>query len=166
VVQIGQKIKVRIERIDAETGKISLSYREVGANPWDDVEAKYPIGARVPGVVAKVMDFGAFVKLGTGVDGLVHISELAHGRVFRTADVLSEGQEVEVKVLAVDKEKQRISLSLKALLAKPAKPGADQQADEDLPLPPGAPKPPEKKHEQLKGGTGGPSGGEQFGLKW
>jgi len=166
VVEVGQKIKVRVERIDADTGKISLSYREVGANPWNDVESKYPVGARVMGVVAKVMDFGAFVKLGPGIDGLVHISELAHGRVFRTADVISEGQEVEVKVLSVDAEKQRISLSLKALLDKPARQGDQKVADEDLPLPADAPKPPAKTNQQLKGGTGGPTGGEQFGLKW
>ena len=166
VVEVGQKIKVRIERIDAGTGKISLSYREVGANPWDDVEAKYPVGARIQGVVAKVMDFGAFVKLGPGVDGLVHISELAHGRVMRTSDIVSEGQDVEVKILSVDREKQRISLSLKALLDKPVKPGEARVADEDLPLPADAPKPPAKKHGQLKGGTGGPAGGEKFGLKW
>ena len=69
------------------------------------------------------MDFGAFVKLEPGVEGLIHISELAHGRVFRPSDVLSEGQEVEVKVLSVDAEKQRISLSLKALLDRPVKAG-------------------------------------------
>jgi small subunit ribosomal protein S1 len=166
VVQLGQKIKVRIERIDADTGKISLSYREAGSNPWAEAEAKYPVGARITGVVAKVMDFGAFVKLGPGIDGLVHISELAHGRVFRTSDVISEGQEVEVKVLSVDPEKQRISLSLKALLARPVKPQDEQTADEDLPLPADAPKPPAKKQQQLKGGTGGPTGGDKFGLKW
>jgi ribosomal protein S1 len=166
VVEVGQKIKVRIERIDADTGKISLSYREVGANPWGDAETKYPVGTRLTGVVAKVMDFGAFVKLGPGIDGLVHISELAHGRVVRTSDVVSEGQEVEVKVLSIDTEKQRISLSLKALLDKPVKPGELRTADEDLPLPPDAPKPPAKQHQPLKGGTGGPSGGDKFGLKW
>ena len=69
------------------------------------------------------MDFGAFVKLEPGVEGLIHISELGHGRVFRTSDVVSEGQEVEVKILSVDTEKQRISLSLKALLAAPEKAG-------------------------------------------
>lgn len=166
VVEVGQKIKVRIEKVDPDSGKISLSYREVGANPWDDVEAKYPVGARVIGVVARVMDFGAFVKLEPGIDGLVHISELAHGRVFRVSDVVSEGQEVEVKVLSVDPEKQRISLSLKALLARPVKPEEETLADEDLAPPPGAPKPPRKKDQHLRGGISGPSGGEQFGLNW
>jgi small subunit ribosomal protein S1 len=166
VVEVGQKIKVRIEKIDPDTGKISLSYREVGANPWEGVESKYPVGARVMGTVARVMDFGAFVKLEPGVDGLVHISELAHGRVFRTSDVVSEGQEVEVQVQSVDTEKQRISLSLKALMARPVKADQDQPADEDLPPPPDAPKPPRKKAQRLKGGISGPSGGDKFGLKW
>jgi small subunit ribosomal protein S1 len=112
------------------------------------------------------MDFGAFVKLEPGVEGLIHISELAHGRVFRTSDVLSEGQEVEVKILSVDMEKQRISLSLKALLPPPERPGEKKVADEDLPLPADAPKPPRKQAQQLKGGIGGPSGGEKFGLNW
>ena len=80
--------------------------------------------------------------------------------------MVSEGQEVEVKVLSVDTEKQRISLSLKALLARPVKPGQQEVADEDLPLPADAPKPPRKQAGKLKGGTGGPTGGEKFGLNW
>ncbi len=166
VLEVGQKVKVRIEKFDKETGKVSLSYREVGANPWQNVESKYPVGARAKGTVSRLMDFGAFVKLEPGVEGLIHISELGHGRVFRTRDVLSEGQEVEVKVLSVDEEQQRISLSLKALMAAPVKPGQQTVADEDLPLPADAPKPPRKSHRELKGGTGGPSGGAKFGLKW
>jgi small subunit ribosomal protein S1 len=145
---------------------LSLSYREVGANPWQKVAQKYPVGARVTGTVSRLMDFGAFVKLEPGVEGLIHVSELAHGRVFRVSDVVSEGQEVEVKILSVDAEQQRISLSLKALMAMPEKAGQQKVADEDLPLPPGAPKPPKKKATHLKGGIGSPSGGEQFGLNW
>ncbi len=166
VLEVGQKVKVRVDKFDKDTGKISLSYREVGANPWHQVEAKFPVGARVKGVVSRIMDFGAFVKLEPGVEGLIHISELGHGRVFRTSDVVQEGQEVEVKILSVDAEKQRISLSLKALLAAPEKPGQQKVADEDVPLPADAPKPPKKKATNLKGGTGSPSGGEKFGLNW
>jgi small subunit ribosomal protein S1 len=166
VLEVGQKIKVRIEKFDQDTGKVGLSYREVGDNPWQNVETKYSVGARATGKVSRIMDFGAFVKLEPGVEGLIHISELAHGRVFRTSDVLSEGQEVEVKIMSVDKEKQRIGLSLKALMAAPIKAGQQKMADEDLPLPADAPKPPRKQHAQLKGGTGGPSGGEKFGLNW
>jgi small subunit ribosomal protein S1 len=170
VLQVGQKIKVRVEKVNAETGKISLTYREMGENPWTGAPAKYPVGARVKGTVSKLMQFGAFVKLEPGVEGLIHISELGHGRVFRTSDVLSEGQEVEAKVLSCDAEAQRISLSLKALLPPPEKP------QNKRPEPPPKPEPtPEelKKMErrraaaaQLKGGIGGPSGGEKFGLKW
>jgi small subunit ribosomal protein S1 len=166
VLQVGQKIKVRVEKFDKETGKLSLSYREVGVNPWQDAAKKYIPGGRATGVVSRIMDFGAFVKLEPGVEGLIHISEISHGRVFRVGDIVSEGQEVEVKILTVDVEKQRISLSLKALQARPEKPGEKQVADEDLPLPPEAPKPPRKTAQQLKGGIGGPSGGEKFGLNW
>ena len=166
VLEVGQKVKVRIEKFDKETGKVGLSYREVGANPWQNVASKYPVGARVTGKVSRLMDFGAFVKLEPGVEGLIHISELGHGRVFRAGDVVSEGQEVEAKILSVDEENQRISLSLKALMTAPTKPGQQKVDDEDLPLPADAPKPPRKRNQELKGGTGGPSGGDKFGLKW
>lgn len=166
VLEVGQKIKVRVEKFDKETGKVGLSYREVGDNPWDKAQSKYYVGARVKGVVSRLMEFGAFVKLEPGVEGLVHISELAHNRIWRTSDAVSEGQEVDVKVLSVDTEKQRISLSIKALLDRPKKPGEDKAADEDMALPADAPKAPRKRAEQLKGGTGGPSGGQKFGLNW
>jgi small subunit ribosomal protein S1 len=166
VLEVGQKIKVRIEKFDKDTGKVALSYREVGTNPWQNAESKFPVGTRVKGTVSRLMDFGAFVKLEPGVEGLIHISELGHGRVFRARDVVSEGQDVEVKVLSVDMEKQRISLSLKALLPPPEKPGQQKVSDEDMPLPADAPKPPRKRSQELKGGIGGPSGGEKFGLNW
>ncbi|MEX2091902.1 MAG: S1 RNA-binding domain-containing protein, partial [Pirellulales bacterium] len=129
VLEIGQKVKVRVEKFDKDTGKISLSYREVGENPWDKAASKYYAGARVDGAVSRLMDFGAFVKLEPGVEGLIHMSELAYNRVWRPSDVLAEGQEVEVKVLSVDAEKQRISLSLKALADRPMKPGQEKKAD-------------------------------------
>ena len=166
VLELGQKVKVRVEKFDKDTGKISLSYREVGENPWDKAAAKYYAGARVNGTVSRLMDFGAFVKLEPGVEGLVHVSEISYNRVWRPSDVLSEGQEVEVKVLSVDAEKQRISLSLKALLGPAGEAGPREQDDEDMPLPPDAPKAPRKTNQPLKGGIGGPSGGEKFGLNW
>ncbi|MGI9457914.1 MAG: S1 RNA-binding domain-containing protein, partial [Aeoliella sp.] len=167
VLTEGQAVKVKIERIDAETGKIGLSYRESAENPWDSVETKYYAGVRVNGTVTKIMDFGAFVKLEPGIEGLIHISELGHGRVFRTGDAVSDGQAVEVKVLSVDREKQRISLSLKALMEPPKKAGdKDDEQPTDFTPPPDAPKAPRPRAGTLKGGTGGTSGGEQFGLKW
>lgn len=166
VLSEGQNVKVKVERIDPDTGKIGLSYRDSAENPWDGVEAKYPIGARVTGAVSKTMDFGAFVKLEPGVEGLIHISELAHGRVHRTTDAVQEGQQVEVKILSIDREKQRIGLSLKALMAAPEKAEEDKKEEALYQLPADAPKAPKQKAGKLKGGTGGDRGGEKFGLKW
>jgi small subunit ribosomal protein S1 len=160
VLAEGQKIKVRVENVDRESGKIGLSYRETEANPWDSVEQTYPMGTIVRGKVTKLMDFGAFVKLGPGVEGLIHISELAHGRIHRVSEVLSEGQDVEVKVLSVDREKQRIGLSLRALQAK--QDYEEMDAEDSATSEPARPK---KSTANLKGGLGKASGGEQFGLK-
>ena len=163
VLAVGQRVKVKIQKIDPETGKISLAYRDLAENPWTDVTQKYPVTSRVKGTVSRIMDFGAFVKLEPGIEGLVHISELAHRRVFRTGDIVQEGQEVEAKVLSVDPEAQRISLSLKALESRPM-PAAKQQEPE--PEEPETPPPPRKERKTpLKGGLGR-SSGEQFGLKW
>lgn len=163
VLTEGETVKVKIEKIDPETGKIALSYREAAANPWDSAEADYPVGESVKGKVTKTMDFGAFVRLGPGVEGLIHISELDHKRVHRVTDVVSEGQEVETKVLSVDRSKQRIALSLKALSAAPPRPDRDKK--HDYPEEPET-REPRKEFKNLKGGTGGTSGGEKFGLKW
>ena len=171
VLQVGQTVKVRVEKINQETGKIALAYQDRGDNPWEGVASKYAVGTRVKGTVSKLMQFGAFVKLQPGVEGLIHISELGHGRVFRTGDVLSEGQEVEAKVLSVDADAQRISLSLKALLPPPEKPEPKKAPE---PEPPREPTPEELKRaerrrkmaDELKGGISTPSGGEKFGLKW
>ncbi len=161
VLQVGQKVKVKILKIDPQTGKIGLGYRDLSENPWANAARDYPVRTPVQGRVSRIMDFGAFVRLGPGVEGLVHISELSHKRVMRVSDVVSEGQEVEVMVLAVDPEAQRISLSLKALEAK----AAPAAKDEDEPEPDATPAP-KKQQQPLKGGIGGPPTGGQFGLKW
>ncbi|HWB10742.1 MAG TPA: S1 RNA-binding domain-containing protein [Pirellulales bacterium] len=163
VLQVGQPIKVKIRKIDAESGKISLAFRDLSENPWTSAPQKYPSTSVHEGTVSKIMDFGAFVELEPGVEGLVHISELSHGRVFRVRDIVSEGQKVEVKVLSIDPEQQRISLSMKALQAKPEAKKAETEAPEkDEPPPPPLPKP----KGPLKGGLGRDTGGERFGLKW
>jgi small subunit ribosomal protein S1 len=163
VLQVGQAIKVKIRKIDTETGKISLAFRDLSENPWTSAPQKYPATSIHDGTVSKIMDFGAFVELEPGVEGLVHISELSHGRVFRVRDIVSEGQQVEVKVLSIDPEQQRISLSMKALQSKPeAKKAEAETPEKDEPPPPPLPKP----KGPLKGGLGRNSGGEQFGLKW
>ncbi|TWT99278.1 hypothetical protein Pla108_02130 [Botrimarina colliarenosi] len=163
VLSEGQSVKVKIEKIDPASGKIALSYRETAANPWDSAEADFPVGSTIKGKVTKTMDFGAFVRLGPGVEGMIHISELDYKRVHRVTDVLKEGQDVEAKVLSVDRGKQRIALSLKALMAAPAKP---DPKEDDYPVEEEGPKQERKEFKNLKGGIGAPSGGEKFGLKW
>ena len=164
VLQLGQAVKVLIRKIDPETQKISLSLRDTAENPWHTVATKYPVTATARGTVTKVMEFGAFVQLEPGIEGLVHISELSHQRVFRTSDMVKEGDAVEVKVLSVDTEQQRIGLSMKALAARPmsAKEKKAAVEVEETPLPPFV----SKRKEPLKGGTGSGSGGDKFGLKW
>jgi len=162
VLEVGQKIKVKIQKIDPQTGKIGLGFRDLSENPWEHAARDYPVRAAVKGRVSRIMEFGAFVRLGPGVEGLIHISELSHKRVFRVTDVVTEGQDVEVMVLSVDTEQQRISLSLKALEARAAPVKAEEEPEEAP-----APAPVVKKRQQpLKGGTGGPATGERFGLKW
>ena len=166
VLTVGQKVKVKIQKIDPETHKIGLAYRDLFESPWTNVASKYPVTSKVTGKVSKIMDFGAFVKLEPGVEGLVHISELSHKRVFKATEVVQEGQEVEAKVLSVDVENQRISLSMKALEARleptrKSSAGAEPEAAE--------PTVPSKKKERkvpLKGGLGKSEFGDKFGLKW
>ncbi len=163
VLEVGQAIKVKIQKIDPATGKISLAFRDLMENPWVGAARKYPVGARVPGTVTRLMEFGAFVQLEPGVEGLVHISELAHQRVFRAGDIVKEGEAIEAQVTAVDEQAQRIGLSIKALVARPSQGGKKQ--DDDAPVEP-AIKTKGKFTGTLKGGTGKSSGGEQFGLNW
>ncbi|QDS87449.1 30S ribosomal protein S1 [Rosistilla ulvae] len=167
VIEAGQKVKVRIDKIDENTGKIGLSYRDLIEQPWDDIDSKFPIGSTVTGTVTRTTDFGAFVRLGTGIEGLIHISELAHHRVFKVDNVVKVGDEIEVKILSVDADSQRIGLSLKATQVKPQteKEKAEEAAAEiDEP----APEPYIKKRHvgPLKGGKDADAGGAKFGLKW
>jgi small subunit ribosomal protein S1 len=168
ILEEGQKIQVRVDKIDEATGKIGLSYRSLQDNPWDDIDTRFPVGSAVRGNVTRIAEFGAFVRIAAGVEGLVHISELAHHRVQNVGNVVQEGQEVDVKILSVDPDQQRISLSLKAAQAAPepaqdATGGGDGAAAVEEPRP----EPVLPKHRgPLKGGTGNSSGGQQFGLKW
>lgn len=159
LLQPGQSITVKITKIDPASRKISLSLKELMESPWVKAASNYAIGSIVKGQVSKIMDFGAFVRLEPGVEGLVHISELAHRRVNRVNEVLSEGAEVEAKVLSVDPGNQRISLSIKATQARP-EPEKRQREPEPEPLPP------RKQPKNLRGGVGKQTGGEAFGLRW
>jgi small subunit ribosomal protein S1 len=155
---------VKIQKIDQATGKIGLSYRDTFENPWTTAASRYPVTARVKGTVSKIMDFGAFVRLESGIEGLVHISELSHKRVFRTSDVVKEGQEIEAKVLSVDPDAQRMSLSMKALEGRVDT--AEEAAEDEPEESPAPAKTPPKRTVPLKGGLGRSARGEGFGLQW
>ena len=165
IVQEGQKVRVRVERIDEATGKLSLSLKNPEEHPWTGIEQRFPVGTTVKGPVSRIAQFGAFVKLAAGVEGLIHISELAHHKVYKVENVVKEGDEVECKVLTVDAEAQRIGLSLKATLAKPEKAGDKAKDKPEVEEPPRESAVP-KRSGPLKGGAGKSSGGEQFGLRW
>jgi len=165
VLSEGQTIKVKIEKVDPATGKISLAYRDMLPNPWEKAALNYPPNSIVQGTVSKLMEFGAFVQVEPGVEGLVHISELSHKRVWRTSDVVSVGDKVDVLVLSVDSEAQRMSLSIRQTIApEPAKRPEDESPEPAAETPA---KPKRKKPSSpLKGGLGRSGGGEQFGLRW
>jgi small subunit ribosomal protein S1 len=166
ILEVGQKVKVKVVQIDPESGKIGLSLRDLMADPWMGITLKYKQGDVVQGPVVRVLDkVGAFVQLEPGVDGMVHISEIAYSRVFRVTDFLKEGQIVEAKIQSVDPEQKRIGLSIKALMAKPEPVKKEPEPDEIAePETPPAPLPQQPK--KLKGGVAKKSGGAQFGLKW
>lgn len=164
ILEEGQKIQVRVDKIDEQSGKIGLSYRSLQEHPWTDIDVRFPVGSIAHGTVTRIAEFGAFVRIATGVEGLVHVSELAHHRVQNVGNVVQEGQEIDVKILSVDTEQQRMSLSLKAAQAAPES-AAESSSEPEVEEP--RPEPVLPKHRgPLKGGTGGSRGGEQFGLKW
>jgi small subunit ribosomal protein S1 len=113
VVQPGDKVQVKVLRVDPSAGKVSLSVREVAPGPWEQYQAQLNAGEIVTGVVKRVVDFGAFVELFPGLEGLVHISQLSNEHVAKAEDVVKPGQEVKVKVLSVDVDRKRVSLSMK-----------------------------------------------------
>jgi predicted RNA-binding protein with RPS1 domain len=168
VLQQGQKVRVIVKKIDPQTGKIGLSARALIESPWKRAADKYHVGATVRGTVTRIAQFGAFVRLEPGVEGLVHISELATRRIRSVSDVVKEGEQVECRVLAIDPDDQKLALSIKALAPPPA---AKQPAGEPEPAAeeaePTAPPPPRKQRTTpLKGGVGSDSDGARFGLKW
>ena len=116
VVKVGDEIDVYVISFDADKKKISLGYKTAEMNPWNQFMTNYSIGDVVTAKVVKLMTFGAFAEILPGVDGLIHISQIADKRIGKPEDVLSEGQEVQVKITDVDAEHKRISLSIRALL--------------------------------------------------
>ncbi len=120
VVKVGDEIDVYVISFDPEKHKISLGYKTAEMNPWNQFMTGYNVGDVVTAKVVKLMTFGAFAEILPGVDGLIHISQIADKRIGKPGDVLSEGQEVQVKITDVDAENKRISLSIRALLSEQA----------------------------------------------
>ena len=111
----GDEVEAIVLKIDKESEKFSLGIKQLEANPWDEIQRKYPIGSEVTGPVTSVADFGVFVRLDDGIDGLVYSSELAQERVENPAETFKEGQEVTALVVKVDPAEQKISLSIRAV---------------------------------------------------
>jgi small subunit ribosomal protein S1 len=153
VLTEGQTIEVKVLSVDPEKKKIGLGMRQLSQNPWKSVEERFTSGTVTKGTVTRIENFGAFIELEPGLEGLVHISELDHKRIRTVNEVLRVGQEVEVQVLEIDPSRKRISLSLKALKEKP----------EEAPPPQEPPPPRRKSPETLKGGIGEPTRGKLFG---
>ena len=127
VVSVGDKITVRIKDIDQETKKIALTYKKDSENPWEIFKANYEVGQTVTAKIVSITAFGAFAQIIDGIDGLIHISQIANKRVDNVNDILSVGQEVECKITEIDLDKKRISLSIRALLPQEE---ADEPDDE------------------------------------
>ena len=120
IVTIGQTVRVQIIRVNHETHRISLGMKQLLADPWDGIEAKYPVNARFKGRVTNITDYGAFVELEPGIEGLIHVSEMSWTKKnVHPGKIVSTSQEVEVMILEVDPVKRRISLGLKQTLSNP-----------------------------------------------
>ena len=129
VVKVGDEIDVFVISFDPVKHKISLGYKTAEMNPWNQFMTNYAVGDVVSAKVVKLMTFGAFAEILPGVDGLIHISQIANRRIGKPEDVLTEGQEVQVKITDVDAENKRISLSIRALLEDaPAEAEAEEEA--------------------------------------
>jgi len=127
VINIGDTVKVQIVRINAETQRISLGMKQLESDPWEGVAAKYPVGAKVSGTVTNITEYGAFVELEAGIEGLVHVSEMSWTKKnVHPGKIVSTSQEVEVMVLEVDSDKRRISLGLKQAHGNPWEEFADK----------------------------------------
>jgi ribosomal protein S1 len=155
LVKEGQTVDVKILSLDAEKKKIGLGMKQLAQNPWSTAAEKYAANTVITGKVTRIADFGAFVELEPGLEGLIHVSELDHRRVRHASDVVKPQQVVTAQVLELDPERKRVSLSLKALLAKPEEPKRVEE--------PPAEAYQRKRKGPLRGGTGSSGPGGLFG---
>ncbi len=130
VLNVGDEIEVEVLGVDPENERVSLGYKQTQPHPWDDVTNKYKVGEIVEGKIVRLVDFGAFVELETGIEGLVHVSQIAYHHVEKPQDELKENQMVKVKILDIKPEERRISLSIKEAAERPKK--QDRKGKETL----------------------------------
>jgi ribosomal protein S1 len=139
-------VEVKVVRVDRAERKIGLSLKQMQANPWDEIAQRYYPGLVLTRRVTRLAEFGAFVELEPGIEGLVHVSEISLQRIRKPGAVLQVGQDVNVKVLNVDRENRRISLSIKQAMAGSVE---TEPAVEEAPPPP-----PKPRNTKLRGGIG------------
>ena len=153
VLAEGQQVDVKILKLDVEKKRISLGMKQLAQNPWTSASERYAAERVVSGTVTRVTEFGAFVELEPGLEGMVHISELAWRRVGSVGEILKVGETKDFQVVEVDTKRKRVSLSLKALEKRPEPP----QSERNQPSEPEAPPEPRRpRNENLRGGTGKP----------
>ncbi|CVP77997.1 30S ribosomal protein S1 [Streptococcus pneumoniae] len=161
VVTVGEEIEVKILDLNEEEGRVSLSLKATVPGPWDGVEQKLAKGDVVEGTVKRLTDFGAFVEVLPGIDGLVHVLQISHKRIENPKEALKVGQEVQVKVLEVNADAERVSLSIKALEERPAQ--EEGQKEEKRAARPRRPRRQEKRDFELPETQTGFSMADLFG---
>ncbi|VSW65617.1 30S ribosomal protein S1 [Streptococcus pneumoniae] len=161
VVTVGEEIEVKILDLNEEEGRVSLSLKATVPGPWDGVEQKLAKGDVVEGTVKRLTDFGAFVEVLPGIDGLVHVSQISHKRIENPKEALKVGQEVQVKVFEVNADAERVSLSIKALEERPAQ--EEGQKEEKRAARPRRPRRQEKRDFELPETQTGFSMADLFG---
>jgi small subunit ribosomal protein S1 len=123
--KVGDEVEAEVIDINHERGRISLSIRRLQPDPWHSTVADFKVGDIIDGTVTKLVNFGAFVRVRDGLEGLIHISELSHQRVAHPGDVVHEGQQLKLKIISLDSERHRLGLSLKQAEEPPARPAAE-----------------------------------------
>lgn len=130
VLEIGKEYEFKVLKCDKETKKVSLGYKQLQPRPWDLVPGKYMVGDVINGKVVRIVPFGAFVEIEKGIDGLVHVSQISHEWLENPTSALKVGEEVEAKIIAIDHEKEKITLSIKAMTPAPEAPAKEVKEEE------------------------------------
>ncbi len=150
ILNVGDNVRTSVLSLDAENRKLSLSLKALSSDPWTGVTERYPPGTTVSGLVPRITNFGAFVQLEEGIEGLVHISQISAQRIRAVSDAVEVGKVVQVRVLSVDADQRRVSLSMKPLPApEPERAESAAAGDEATAAPP---RPEKKRKRPLRGG--------------